>query len=469
MILNLQQKFINREKELEFLEKKYKEEKPQLIIIYGRRRVGKTELIKQFIKNKKAIYFLSLRENPKENLELLAEEFYKLTNKNYFLDIKTKSFYRLFELFSQEIEKEKEKIVLVIDEFPYLIESSRAVLSEFQKIWDELLFDKNIMLILSGSSVSIMEKEVLSYKSPLYGRRTGQWKITPLNFEHLKEFFPNYGIEDLIKVYGCLDGIPYYLLQFDPNKSWEENLKNKILTKGEILYLEGEFLLREEFREPKTYLSILKYMALGYNTHGELISVTGIDRGNLSKYLSVLENLEIIEYILPLGQRKRGIYKIKDKYFNFWLRFIYPNLSNLELLLVEEVFKKIKKDLNSYLGFVFEDLITDLIKRKKFNFNFDYNLVKKWWKKDKEIDLIALNEQTKEILFCECKWKDKVNAEKVVKELVEEKIPYVDWNNNDRKESIAVFAKSFSKRIEEFDGRKVYCFDLRDLEMNLKK
>jgi AAA+ ATPase superfamily predicted ATPase len=456
------QQFINREEELKFLEEKYLEDSPQLIIIYGRRRVGKTELIKKFIQNKKNIYILCSRTSIKENIDELKRKFYEITGKEYFLNLNTTSFIDLFKFFVNEIKNEK--IVVVFDEFPYLMEIDKSIVSIFQKIWDELLVNTRVFLILCGSSIGMMESELLSYKSPLYGRRTGQWKVQPFKFKDIRKIFENFSIEDTIKIWSIFGNIPYYLSFFDKNLSVEENIKNKILKKGEVLFEEPKFLLKEEFREPKTYMLILKYISLGYNTQGQLSSVTGIEKGNLSKYLSVLEETKIIEYILPLGQRKRGMYIISDPFFNFWFRFVYPNISNLEIGLIDKVFSRISNELNDYYGIMFERLILELIKTKTIEFPFNFDWVGKWWYKDKEIDIIALNSKTNEIVFVECKWQENVDAKKISNEL-KEKSKFVKWRNEKRKEYYAIFAKSFKEKIRE---ENLFLFDLKDLEILLK-
>ena len=456
------QQFINREEELKFLEGKYLEDSPQLIIIYGRRRVGKTELIKKFIQNKKSIYILCSRTSIKENIDELKKKFYEITGKEYFLNLNTTSFFDLFKFFVNEIKNEK--IVVVFDEFPYLMEIDKSIVSIFQKIWDELLVNTRVFLILCGSSMGMMESELLSYRSPLYGRRTGQWKVEPFKFKDIRKIFENFSIEDAIKIWSVFGNIPYYLSFFDKNLSVEENIKNKILKKGEVLFEEPKFLLKEEFREPKTYTLILKYISLGYNTQGQLSSITGIEKGNLSKYLSVLEETKIIEHILPLGQRKRGIYVINDPFFNFWFRFVYPNISDLEIGLIDEVFSRISSELNDYYGIMFERLVLELIKTKTIEFPFNFDWVGKWWHKDKEIDIIALNSKTNEIVFVECKWQENVDTKKILNEL-KEKSKFVKWRNEKRKEYYAIFAKSFKEKTKE---ENLFLFDLKDLEILLK-
>jgi len=322
------------------------------------------------------------------------------------------------------------------------------------------LKDKRIFLILCGSSIGMMETEVLSYRSPLYGRRTGEWKVEPFTFADVRKIFKNLPIEEVMKIWFVFGGIPFYLSLIDSSFSLEENIKKKILTKGEVLYNEPRILLKEEFREPRTYMLILKYLSLGYNSQGELSSVTGIEKGNLSKYLSVLEDVGLVEYVLPLGQRKRGTYVLSDPFFNFWFRFVYPNLSDLEVGLINEVFSRIYPQFNTYYGMMFERLIMELIKIKKIRLPFSFNWVGKWWYKDKEIDIVTLNEETKEILFSECKWKENVDAKEVVKEL-KDKSKLVKWKNHERKEYYAIFAKSFERRIEE---ENIFLFDLEKIE-----
>jgi len=455
------QHFINRKTELNFLKDKYSEKGSQLIVLYGKRRVGKTELIKKFIDMNGGTYILCTRDSLDENIKEMKRKFYNITKKEYFLKLTTNSLFDLFKYLIEEIKNRRE--IIVLDEFPYLIELHKGIVSVFQKIWDELLKDKNVFIILSGSSIGMMETEILGYKSPLYGRRTGEWKLEPFKFKHIKGFFKKYSIEDLIKTWCVCGGTPFYLSLLNPNVSIEKNIKEKILKKGEVLYNEPKVLLKEEFREPKTYTLILKYLSLGYNSQGKLCSATGIEKGNLSKYLSVLEETHIVRHILPLGQRKRGIYVINDPFFNFWFRFVYPNMSDLEMGLVNDVYSRISSQLDTYFGHLFEELIFEQIKQKIIHFGLNLTEVRKWWHKDKEIDIVALNEKTKEILFVECKWKDNVNAEKIMKNLIE-KSNYVKWNNNERKDYYAIFAKSFRKKINEFEGKKVYCFDLKDLE-----
>jgi len=457
--------FIDRKQELKFLDRKYKEKKKQLIIIYGRRRVGKTELIKEFLKDKKGIYLLCSRDSIRENLNQFKVKIAEFTGKDYFLKLDINSFYDLFKYLGDEIKDKK--VIISIDEFPYLIEINRGITSTFQSICDELL-SENIMLILCGSSIGMMETEVLDYKSPLYGRRTGEWKLKPLNFRFMREYFSNYDIEEVVKLWCILGGTPFYWHCFDKTLSVNENIKQRILTKGEILYNEPKILLREEFREPRIYMLILKYLSLDYNTLSEISSITGLDKGNLSKYLFTLEETGIIRSILPIGKRKRGIYVITEPLFNFWFRFVYPNNSDLEIDMVKEVFTRIKHEINSYYGRMFEFLVEDLLKKKVLDAG-SFTKIGRWWHKDKEIDLVALNSDSKEIAFFEVKWSElnAMTSRKILKDL-EEKSRFVNWNNEERKEYFGIIAKKIKgkKKLRE-EGYLL--FDLDDFEKEFRR
>ncbi len=452
-------KFADRERELKFLERVYAKKGFSLIVLYGRRRVGKTELIKKFIENKPSIYILATDESYEENLKFFKEKFAEFTRKEYFLNLETKSLYDLFKFFVEEIKNKK--CVIAIDEFPYLMQTKKGILSLFQKIIDELLRKTNVTLILCGSSMSVIESDVLGKGTPLYGRNLSVWKLLPFSFKDFAKYFRN-----PFEVYFVFGNIPYYLRFYDDRKSLKENIRENLLMKGGNLYDEPLILLRQEFRESRVYRLILKYISLGYKTIGKLCSATGMDKSNLAKYLSSLEELGIIRHILPFGMKRKGIYEINDPLFRFWFRFVYPYRDYLEVGKVEVVEEIIANQLNEYFGTCFEYLVEELLKQKLIPGLERFGIVSKWWHKDKEIDVLALNERAKEILFVECEWKSGVNPLKICKEL-EEKSSFVQWHEQERKEFFAIFAKSFSKKIEEFKGKRVYCFDLSDLKRYL--
>ncbi|MEK6933462.1 MAG: ATP-binding protein [Nanoarchaeota archaeon] len=456
--------FIDRKREIEYLEKLHQTKEFKIAVLYGRRRVGKTELLRRFLEGKKGTYILCTDESLDENIKEFKSKFYELTGKDYFLKVETESFYDIFKYLIDEI-KDKEATI-IIDEFPYLIVLNKGLLSTFQKISDELLKNTKIMLVLCGSSLSIMENDVLGYRSPLYGRDINSWKLAPFSFKVVLQL--NEDIEEAMKEYFVFGGIPYYLKFYNKKEDLTTNIKNNFLIKGFNLYDEPLILLRQEFRESRTYRLILKYISLGYKSIGEICNATGMDKSNLMKYLSTLEETNIIRHILPFGMKRKGIYEINDPLFRFWFKFVYPNKDKLEIGNTAEVENYVKKEINSFFGLSFEYLIEELINEKLFSEIINYSNTRKWWYKDKEIDLIVFNELKTEILFVECKWSNNINAESIVSDL-SEKSKSVRWNNETRTDAFALFAKTFSKKIDSFNGKKVFCYDLRDIEKRFRE
>lgn len=435
-------KFVNRDEELRELES------AKHALIYGRRRVGKTRLIKEFIKDKRAFYFLCQKNKIEAEFERFKERFSK-TFRTY---IEAKNFEEFFE------DVKDQDIIFVFDEFSYWVEKNPGVPSLFQYIIDEILAESDVRLIFCGSLIGTMES-LLSYRQPLYGRVKLRMNVGSLKFRHVSEFLPKYSVEDRIRVYMCVGGVPAYLQEFDDGITLQENLERLFFNKFGYLYDEAERLLKDELREPEIYLRILESIALGETKMGKIASRSFVDVTNLPKYLKILERMDIITREKPIVGRNRGIIKIKDNYFNFWIRFVYRYREEIEL----EVYDFSDEKFNSYAGRVFEDVcrefVADLVKEGRL----DFTKIGRWWHKDREIDILALNERGREILFGECKWQEGVDAERVCREIAR-KSEYVEWFNGERKESFAVFARSFSEKIDEYDGRRVYCFDLKDMD-----
>ena len=460
-------KFVNRERELEFLENCYKSDSSEFIVLYGRRRVGKTELIQKFIENKKAAYCLASKDTTYENMNEFKRSIAEQLDIPLFSKIESSSWLDFFRTLAEFLDNSPDdtKTIIAIDEFSYLIEIDRAVPSLFQYIWDRILKTKNIMVILCGSSVSLMQTEVLGYKSPLYGRRTGQWEVTELHLGSVKKFVPDYNRENLMNTFFVLGGIPAYLVQWDNEKDVFENIENLILSKGKYLYEEGDFLLKQEFREQWIYALILKKLSLGYNSLGKLHSATNMDKSNLSKYLNTLENLRIIRHILPLHKRKGGIYVISDEYFDFWFKFVYSNRDKLELGNKEVVLKKIKKEFSSYSGRRFEYLVEKMIGWGHLTLPIEYTDIHKWWHKEVEIDLLATNDETNDIMFIECKWKSLSLRDSLrIVEKLKEKSTFVKWNKTERVEHFGLIAKKIEGK-DVLREKGVFVLDLDDFQL----
>ena len=456
------QKFINRENELDFLDNCYKSPGPEFIIIYGRRRVGKTELIQKFLKNKHGAYFLASKDTTYENINEFRQTIAEQLDIPIFSRIESNSWTELFENLVEFLD-DTIKTIIVIDEFSYLIEVDRAVPSLFQKIWDQILKDRNVMLILCGSSVSLMETEVLGVRSPLFGRRTGQWEVTQLRLDPVRKFLPGYSTDDVLKTIFTIGSIPAYLDKWDDTQTVFQNIEENILSKGKYLYEEVDFLLKHEFREQWIYALILKKLSLGYNSLGKLHSATNMDKANLSKYLNTLENLHIIRHILPIHKRKGGIYVINDDYFDFWFRFVYSNRGMLEAGNTKEVMSKVQKEFNSYCGRRFEYFVEKLLGWNCIDIPFSYTGINKWWHKDVEIDLLVVNDESRDVLFMECKWGTlSLKQSLAILEKLKVKAGFVNWNKGKRIEVFGLAARKITGK-KELKEKGFVVFDLDDL------
>ena len=471
----IQQKFVNRIEEMKILEGALTTGGASLFIIYGRRRIGKTELISKFLGNR-GVYFLATTEGDRRNINSFKEIISKFLGDDSILRANFDDWLSLFTVLASnasfQVKAKESKIIIAIDEFPYLIEANKAIPSIFQKLYDTILRPMNVMLILSGSSISMMENEVLSYKSPLYGRRNGQLKLKPLKFKYLSEFV-GYKFEDLCKTYFVFGGIPEYLLKLDPAAAFWDNVSRIMLSKGAPLYEEAEFLLRTEFREPRNYMLILRSISYGNHTLGEICAYSGLDKSMVSKYLDVLMSLDLVISEKPFGAAekfKRRLYWISDHYLKFWFRYILPHKSEIESSHNEEVLESIMDDFPTFAGEQFEELIKELIVEGILGRSFD--MVSRWWGKNgsrekgrdiDEIDVVAYSEKRGELLFAECKWTDSPLSINVI-EILMTKSETLKKQYPGKKYTYAVFSKSgFRGILREFDN-DVICMDLADIK-----
>ena len=452
-------KFVNRETEIGFLNEKWNKNEAQLIIVYGKRRVGKTELAIQFAKDKPHIYFLCERIAAHRQLKKFTE-----TLMEYFKDeFLPQEGFRDWEVAFKYISNKKEKIAIIIDEFPYLVETDRAIPSTFQKAWDLYLKSSNVYMILLGSSISMMEETTLFHKAPLYGRRTGQFLIKPFRFREVQRVFSNKSFEEILSIYSMVGGIPLYLNKFH-NRNWLKVLKEEILKKGQPLYEEVEFLLREELKEPRNYFVILEALSLGKHKLSEVINETGFDKGTVSRYLAILDSLQITRKEIPITEKipeksRKGIYTIEDNFFSFWFRFVFRSRSLLEENKITEVAIKIKEAMPELLAKNYEkvagEILLNNILEGKLPVEFD--TYGRWWDKNEEIDLIAVNNRTSGILFAEVKWSNKSVGTNIYEDL-KRKSQKVEWSKRNRKEYFALFSKSgFTTEMKKIAEKENVC------------
>ena len=392
--------FIDREEEMDFLEERYRQHGFDFIVIYGRRRIGKTELIKNFVLDKPHIYMLCNKAGTSANISGLKREIAKFVREPEIATV------NLDEIFFYLSEKTKDKLVVVLDEFSYLVEKDDAVPSLFQAVIDEVLKTKNLMLIICGSSISMMES-LLGYKNPLYGRKTGHMKVDFLKFRYLKDFFPQNTLEENIKTYAILGGVPFYLEKFEAGMSALDNARKEIFSKKGRLYEEVEFILKEEFREPDIYKGILTAIARGNAKVADIANKTGIKASDMDRYLKILIILGIIRKEIPVTEKKskKTLYTIDDNFFDFYSLFFEPYRSDIELGDLTNLEASLKNNFNSYAGKKFENLIRKEAIRKISP--FPISKVGRWWgfyrekeqRRELEIDIVALKEEYDKVVM----------------------------------------------------------------------
>lgn len=409
--------FIGRERELAALDKLYTSDNFEFAVIYGRRRVGKTALITQFIRDKKAIYFMGVESNEKQNLENFSK-----TIMEFGTDIPAETAFISFQAALEYVFKlaEKDRLVLAIDEYPYVARSSKSLASTLQLFIDKYKDSSKLMLILCGSSMSYMEDHVLAYKAPLYGRRTSQMKILPFDFADTCRYFKNFSGEDKALVYGMVGGTPQYLLQMDDRRSVEENIKNTFLNPTSSLFEEPENLLKQEVREPALYNAIITAIAAGASRMSEISAKVGEDTSVCAAYLKNLMTLGLIQKETPYGEKesRKSIYTIDDNMFRFWYRFVPENHSMIGRGVTDLAYKRIEPYLSHYMGKVFEEICMQYLWKLLLcgESPIEFKGLGRWWGTDPsthgqaEIDIMG--EQDKDTaLFGECKWtNEKVDA-----------------------------------------------------------
>lgn len=405
-------KFIGRKEELSKLEAEYKRD-GGFVVIYGRRRVGKTTLIKEFLKRKNSFYFLATEELESQSMKRLAGVIARST-KNPLLQ--KAAFSDWMDLFQLIVEyKPDEKKVLVIDEFPYLVKTNPAFPSILQNAWDEVLKDNNVMLILSGSLIGMMQKYALSYDSPLYGRRTSQMRLFPLPFTDVYTA-QALSFEQAVEQYAVTGGVPKYLEFFEDGREFAEQLKDTVLSKSGFLYEEPYFLLKSESVTAVNYFSIIKAIADGNHKLGKVAGVLGQETSALTPYLSTLTDLGFIEKRTPVTEKnpeksRKGLYFISDNFIRFWFRYIYPYKGELELDNMQIVLDEMRKDFTQkFVAFSYEDICKDIFKELCRNSAIDFipSRIGSYWlndfEGDTEIDVMAVDHQNKRVFAGECKY-----------------------------------------------------------------
>jgi AAA+ ATPase superfamily predicted ATPase len=417
--------FINRKVELDQLSQLYGSDRAELFILYGRRRVGKTELLRAFSADKPHIFFIATLSSDAEQLATFSRQVYGFSH----ADIPEGFTYPTWEGAFRALAEVPmgPRPIIILDEFTYLISGNKAIPSILQKVWDEKLKDTHLMMVLCGSYIGMMETEVLGYRAPLYGRRTASNLLQPLDLPNAALFFPRYTPEDQFLTWAVVGGMPYYLRTFSQNQDVYANIRQHILDPHTgALFNEPQLLLMEELREPRNYFSILRAIAQGRTRLNEITQASGVGTVNsVARYLDILQQMRLITRRVPATEKqpeksKKGLYQIDDHFLRFWFRYVHPNQSQFDLGLKDAIFEgRILPDMDHFAATAFETAAEGFVAylAQSGQLTFLPEQVGAWWDRDAEIDVLAVSHAEQTALVGECKWSKKALGTNILDEL----------------------------------------------------
>jgi len=413
-------RFVNREDELKLLESRFRRDTADLLVIYGRRRLGKSALVREAIKDHDDVVYWQATE---ETADVQLADFVTTASETFPLieDVK-----RDWEALLKALGREN--AVVILDEFPYLTESDGALPSKIQRVWDMHLEETAMTLVLVGSSISIMEEKVLSGGSPLYGRRTGTIDLPPLSLADARQLYPEGDADSVIRTWGVFGGTPYYLQALSSSASLPENIQSQILSEHGVLHNEPEFLLRTEFgiREPQTYYTILRAIATGKREANEIASFAGVDSNSLGSYLSKLRRLRLVERDIPVtanpNATRKSRYRLKEPLFRFWFQYVYGQEEKLVQLGDDAYEELVEPTFSEYMGPMFEivcqERLPSLVPKT-------YHGIGYWWHGHHEIDVVGLASDGT-LVAGECKYTTREMTEGDLADL-ERSAAQVEW------------------------------------------
>lgn len=403
--------FFNRASELAFLSSQARENRAALVVMYGRRRTGKTSLLRRFAEGRDSILFVADQSSRADQLAAFSATTFHALGESGLAGTSLPTWEAALRFLGSRARERP--LLLVLDEFSYLCDADPSLPSVLQRMWDAELRDTRLHVVLCGSYVSFMEREVLGAKNPLYGRRTGDWMLEPFAFLESRLFHPNLDVDGQIQVYGILGGIPAWLERWEDQKNLRENVIDLVLRRGAPLRDEPRFLLMEELRDPRVYYSLCRAVAFGSTTPNEIAQAAGLpDRGVASRYLETLRSMRVLERRTPATERnpertRRGRYRLSDPMFRFWFRFVLPNMSALEAGDPEQVYhSKVEPHLDQHISVAFEEIAAQHLWRlvREGTAPAAYERVGGWWRGEHEVDVVGVSDTTGALLLGECKW-----------------------------------------------------------------
>lgn len=422
-------KFLDRRRELDLLSNLWNSKNAEFLILYGRRRIGKTALLTEWMQrtSKRSLYWVASPTSSALQLRSFSQAIYNFANPN--APAPDTFTYASWEQAFQQVGTltEKERLALFVDEFTYLLEVDPGIAGQLQNLWDQLLSRRNLFLCLSGSHLGMMKREFLSYQAPLYGRASAQLHLQPFPFGSTHHFFPKYSPIDRVAIYAIFGGVPAYWERIDPSKSISQNIKSQLLTPNNLLQAEPRLLLQDFVSEPHNYIAILNAISNGAHTVREIVAAAGLPTGHVTKYLSVLTDTEFVERRIPVTERgpsRAGRYHITDPYLRFYFRFLAGRQDQLALGIQDQALAEISKHMIDFIGkYTWEELCREWTLRAGAAGELPYlpDVVGSAWNAATQVDVVGINSMEKTLILGECKWSTTPNDRRSISDLIEEK------------------------------------------------
>ncbi|MFM8321647.1 MAG: ATP-binding protein [Chloroflexota bacterium] len=424
--------YVGRSTELGEFSRLYHSQRAEFLILYGRRRIGKTRLITRWLETKqpRALFFLAEPTSSVDQLRSFSQAIFRFESQSQPpADMTYGNWRTAFEALARLAEQQR--LVVIIDEFTYLLEAEPAVSAYLQHAWDHTLSSANLFLIISGSHLGMMQRQVLAYQAPLYGRSTANLLLQPLPFGVTHSFYPNYAADERVAVYAMLGGVPAYWQRFDPNKSVTENIRSEFLNYSASLHDEPRLLLSDFLRDQHNYVSILRAIANGAATPKEIAGFSGLDEKHVPQYINMLADTGFVARRTPVTQpaaSRQGRHFITDPFLRFYYRFLARRQSQLALGIEEQALEEIKRHLLDFIGtYTWEELCQEWLLRATGQARLPFlpDQVGGAWTRKAQVDVVGINSMEKTLFLGECKWSPKPMEREVLETLMQKTAEFV--------------------------------------------
>jgi AAA+ ATPase superfamily predicted ATPase len=450
--------FKGRKRELILLTQLWQQKDATMLVLYGRRRIGKTRLLTHWVNQNKvrALYWVAEPSSAFDQLRSFSQALYNFANPS--APAPFDFTYTNWEQAWQQVASlaQQERLAILIDEFTYLLEIDPSLAGTLQNLWDHALRQSNLFLVICGSHMGMMQREFLSYQAPLYGRATSLIHLRPIPFGNTADFFPRYKADERVAIYAIFGGIPAYWERLDPERSISENIRLQLLTANNLMQAEPRLLLQDFVNEPHNYAGILRAIGGGARTQKEISNRAGLQQGHVSKYLSILQETGFVERRVPVTASERsrlGRYHITDPYLRFYFRFLAPRQSQLEIGIQEPALTEIKRHLLDFIAtYTWEELCREWTLRASAlqELPFLIDDIGSVWTQSAQVDVVGINSMDKTILLGECKWQTKLTDQKPLEQLIAKTMEIVPEQGHWQVYYLGFARNGWTKAAEEY-------------------